>query len=109
LVLSPATPFDAAVPYLELIDLLLVMSVEPGFGGQSFKSEVLPKLAEAREAVDERGLEVALQIDGGIGEMTAPLAAAAGADILVAGSAIFGAPDPLTAADRIRRAAGGDP
>jgi ribulose-phosphate 3-epimerase len=105
LVLSPATPFDAAVPYLELIDLLLVMSVEPGFGGQSFKSEVLPKLAEAREAVDERGLEVALQIDGGIGESTAPLAAAAGADILVAGSAIFGAPDPLTAAYRIRQVA----
>jgi ribulose-phosphate 3-epimerase len=109
LVLNPATPFDAALPYLELIDLLLVMSVEPGFGGQSFKSEVLPKLAEARRAVDEQGLEVALQIDGGIGEMTAPLAAAAGADILVAGSAIFGAPDPLTAAYRIRRAAGGDP
>jgi ribulose-phosphate 3-epimerase len=59
--------------------------------------------------VDERGLEVALQIDGGIGEMTAPLAAAAGADILVAGSAIFAAPDPLTAAYRIRRAAAGGP
>jgi ribulose-phosphate 3-epimerase len=107
LVLSPATPFEAALPYLELIDLLLVMSVEPGFGGQPFKSEVLPKLAEAREAVDERGLEVALQIDGGIGEATAPLAAAAGADILVAGSAIFGAPDPLTAAYRIRQVATG--
>jgi ribulose-phosphate 3-epimerase len=105
LVLSPGTPLDAALPYLELIDLLLVMSVEPGFGGQSFRHEVLPKLAQARSVVDERGLDVALQIDGGIGELTAPLAAAAGADILVAGSAIFDAPDPLTAAYRIRRAA----
>jgi ribulose-phosphate 3-epimerase len=105
LVLSPATPLDAALPYLELIDMLLVMSVEPGFGGQSFKPEVLTKLAEARAIVDERDLGVALQIDGGIGESTAPLAAAAGADILVAGSAIFDAPDPLTAAYRIRRSA----
>jgi ribulose-phosphate 3-epimerase len=105
LVLSPRTPLEAALPHLEAIDLLLVMSVEPGFGGQAFKPEVLPKLSAARRIVDERGLHVDLQIDGGIGEATAPVAAAAGADILVAGSAIFGAPDPLTAAYRIRRAA----
>ncbi len=107
LVLSPGTPLEAALPHLERIDLLLVMSVEPGFGGQAFKPEVVPKLAEARRIVDERGLEVALQIDGGIDEATAPVAAAAGADILVAGSAIFAAPDPLTAAYRIRLAASG--
>jgi len=108
LVLSPATPLEPALPHLESIDLLLVMSVEPGFGGQAFKSEVLSKLAEARRIVDERGLDVALQIDGGIGELTAPLARASGADILVAGSAIFGTADPLAAAYRIRRAVAPD-
>jgi ribulose-phosphate 3-epimerase len=108
LVLNPATPLAAVEPYLDRIDLLLVMSVQPGFGGQAFKAEVLEKVSEARRLIDERGLECALQIDGGIGERTAPLAAAAGADVLVAGSAIFGATDPLTAAYRIRRAAAGD-
>jgi ribulose-phosphate 3-epimerase len=107
LVLSPGTPLEAALPHLESIDLLLVMSVEPGFGGQSFKAEVLPKLAEARRVIDEQGLDVSLQIDGGIGEQTAPLARASGADILVAGSAIFATPDPLAAAYRIRHAASG--
>jgi ribulose-phosphate 3-epimerase len=108
LVLNPATPLDAVEPYLGTVDLLLVMSVEPGFGGQDFKAEVLDKVSEARRLIDERGLECALQIDGGIGERTAPLAAASGADVLVAGSAIFRAADPLTAAYRIRRAATGD-
>jgi ribulose-phosphate 3-epimerase len=107
LVLNPATPLETVEPYLERIDLLLVMSVQPGFGGQAFKAEVLGKVSEARRLIDERELTCALQIDGGIGERTAPLAAASGADVLVAGSAIFGAPDPLTAAYRIRRAATG--
>jgi ribulose-phosphate 3-epimerase len=107
LVLSPDTPLDAVVPYLDKVDLLLVMSVLPGFGGQEFRSDVLPKLAAARDLIDGGGLDVVLQIDGGIGERTAPLAVASGADILVAGSAIFGSPDPLTAAFRIRHAAAG--
>jgi ribulose-phosphate 3-epimerase len=104
LVLSPGTPLEAALPYLDRIDLLLVMSVEPGFGGQTFRADVLPKLAEARRTVDDRRLTVALEIDGGISEQTAPLARASGADILVAGSAIFHSPDPLSAAYRIRHA-----
>lgn len=105
LVLNPETPFDAVDPYLGEIDLLLVMSVNPGWGGQAFIPEVLDKLAAARRAVDERGLDVELEIDGGITVETAPLAAAAGADILVAGSAIFKAPDARRAAEAIREAA----
>jgi ribulose-phosphate 3-epimerase len=102
---NPETPVDAVLPYLEEIDTLLFMSVHPGFGGQAFIPSVLDKLAVARRAVDERGLPVELEIDGGINHETAPRAAAAGADILVAGSAIFHADDPLAAARQIREAA----
>jgi len=107
LVLNPETSFDAVVPYLEEIDILLFMSVHPGFGGQAFLPEVLDKVRAARAIVDERGLPVELEIDGGINLETAPLAAAAGADILVAGSAIFGKPDPAAAARGIRNVAWG--
>lgn len=107
LVLNPETPLDAVVPYLEEIDILLFMSVHPGFGGQAFLPEVLDKVRAARAIVDERGLPVELEIDGGINLETAPLAAAAGADILVAGSAIFGKPDPAAAARGIRDVAWG--
>lgn len=105
LVFNPDTPLDAVEPYLAEIDLLLFMSVFPGFGGQAFIPSVLEKLQAARALVDERGLAVELEIDGGINEETAPAAAAAGADILVAGSAIFHADDPAAAAGRIRAAA----
>lgn len=104
LVFNPATPLEAVEPYLEEIDVLLFMSVNPGFGGQAFIPEVLDKLAAARALVDERGLAVELEIDGGITIETGPLAAAAGADILVAGSAIFRAPDQLAACRAIRDA-----
>jgi ribulose-phosphate 3-epimerase len=102
---NPETPVDAVLPYLEEIDVLLFMSVHPGFGGQAFIPSVLDKLVTARRAVDERGLSVELEIDGGINRETAPRAAAAGADILVAGSAIFHADDPAAAARQIREAA----
>jgi len=105
LVHNPQTPLDAVLPYIEEIDILLFMSVHPGFGGQAFIPDVLDKLRAVREIVDERGLAVELEIDGGINLETAPLAAAAGADILVSGSAIFHAPDPLAAAVAIRAAA----
>jgi ribulose-phosphate 3-epimerase len=105
LVFEPETPFDAVEPYLGDVDLLLVMSVKTGFGGQAFRPEVLPKVRAARRAIDERGLDVELEIDGGIHEQTAFAAADAGAEILVAGSAIFGADDPLDAARRIRAVA----
>jgi ribulose-phosphate 3-epimerase len=104
LVLNPETPFDAALPYLAEIDLLLVMSVHPGWGGQQFIPAVLEKVAAARREIDQRGLAVEIQIDGGINLDTAPAAAAAGVDILVAGSAVFGASDPLAAARAIRAA-----
>jgi ribulose-phosphate 3-epimerase len=105
LTLNPATPIDAALPYLREIDLLLVMSVHPGFGGQSFIPEVLDKVRVARAAIDEQGLPVEIEIDGGINVETAPSAAAAGVDILVAGSAVFHAEDPARAARDIRAAA----
>jgi ribulose-phosphate 3-epimerase len=107
LALNPETPLDTVLPYLEACDLLLVMTVHPGFGGQRFMAEVLPKLAEARKAVDERGLAVRIEVDGGIDEHTAGLVARAGADVLVAGSAIFGRERPWEAAQAIRRAAEG--
>jgi ribulose-phosphate 3-epimerase len=105
LVHNPETPLDAVLPYLEEIDILLFMSVHPGFAGQDFIASVLDKLVEARRIVDERGLAVELEIDGGINVETAPRATAAGADILVAGSAVFHADDPGLAARRIREAA----
>ncbi|MEI8335992.1 MAG: ribulose-phosphate 3-epimerase [Actinomycetes bacterium] len=105
LVLNPETPLDAVIPYLEEIDVLLFMSVNPGFGGQAFIPEVLEKVARARAIVDERGLDLELEIDGGITAENAFIAAQAGADILVAGSAVFRAPDSLAAAHAIRAAA----
>ena len=104
---NPDTPLDAVEPYLEEIDTLLFMSVFPGFGGQAFIPSVLEKVAEARRLVDERGLPVELEIDGGIGPATARQAVEAGADILVAGSAIFHADDPLAAARHLRAVATG--
>jgi ribulose-phosphate 3-epimerase len=105
LVLNPETAFDAVVPYLDEIDILLVMSVHPGWGGQAFIPEVLDKVRAARHEIDARNLAVEVEIDGGISVHTAREAAEAGADILVAGSAIFHADDPRAAAREIRRAA----
>ena len=92
--LKPATPAEAAFPYLEMVDMVLVMTVEPGFGGQSFMADMMPKVTALRQEIDRRGLSVSIQVDGGIGAATAPIAAAAGADVAVMGSAVFNAPDP---------------
>jgi len=89
IVLNPATPFDRAVPYLGDVSLLLVMTVHPGFAGQAFRADVVPKLREARAYIDRERLDVELEVDGGIKIDTAPIAAEAGADILVSGSGIF--------------------
>jgi len=105
LAISPETPFEAAAPYLGELDLLLVMSVHPGFGGQSFIPSVLDKVRAARVAIDEAALPVEIEIDGGVHLGTAHEAAAAGVDILVSGSAIFAAPDPPAAARALRAAA----
>jgi len=95
LVLNPATPFDRAIPVLPDVDLLLVMTVQPGFAGQAFRSDVVPKIREARAYLDKERLKAELQVDGGIKIDTAPIVAEAGADILVSGSGIF--PDHVAA------------
>lgn len=106
LVINPITPFEAIAPYVEICSAIVVMSVEPGFGGQSFMPEVLPKVEAAREWVENRGLTADIQIDGGITPDNAGIAAQAGATVLVAGSSVFRAPDPVKAVEEIRRAAG---
>jgi len=102
--LNPPTDVAAVEPFLEEIDLLLVMSVNPGFGGQAFMPEVLAKVERAAGLKREHGLGFALEIDGGIDPGTAGAATAAGAEILVAGSAVFRAPDPAGAIRAIREA-----
>jgi len=102
---NPDTPFEAVAPYLGDIDLLLLMTVFPGFGGQSFMGEVMDKVSLARKEIDAARLEVNLEVDGGIDQVTAPVATRAGANVLVAGSAIFNQVSPLDAARGIRDAA----
>jgi ribulose-phosphate 3-epimerase len=105
-VIDGPTAFETAEPYLDdRIDLLLVMTITAGFGGQAFVPEHLEKVRRARELRDARGLGFRIQVDGGIDADTAREAVAAGADVLVAGTAIFRAPDPPAAARAIRTAA----
>ena len=92
--LKPATPAEAAFPYLPLVDMVLVMTVEPGFGGQSFMADMLPKVTALKQEIDRQGLSVSIQVDGGINASTAIEAARAGADNAVIGSALFNAQDP---------------
>ena len=101
---NPDTPFEAYAPFLDRVDLVLCMTVFPGFGGQEFMPEVLPKIARTRAELDRLGLDAELEVDGGIDEETAPRVVGAGARVLVAGSAIFGAERPWDAARRIREA-----
>ena len=105
LVVNPETPVESAWPYLELIDLLLVMSVHPGFGGQKFMPETVQKVAAARREIDRRKLAVTVQVDGGIDAETAAVMAEAGARCFVAGSAVFHANDHLAAVRHIHDAA----
>jgi ribulose-phosphate 3-epimerase len=102
-VLNPATPIDACVHLLSECDLVLLMSVNPGFGGQSFIPETLVKIRQLRSEIHSRGLETLIEVDGGVNPDTAKLCIEAGADVLVAGSAVFKAPDP---ADMIRKLRG---
>jgi ribulose-phosphate 3-epimerase len=104
IVVNPATPYAAAEPYLELCDMFVVMSVVPGFGGQAFMPEVLPKVEAARKFLDSQGLRADIEVDGGITPVTAPQAVGAGADVLVAGTAVFGDPDPVAAVQQMRTA-----
>jgi ribulose-phosphate 3-epimerase len=105
LAVKPGTSIE---PYLELLpefDQILVMTVEPGFGGQSFMESTMPKLERLAAQVEKTGLDVWLQVDGGVTEETIMIAAAAGADTFVAGSSVFGREDPVDAIESLRAAA----
>lgn len=110
LALRPATPVEPYEDLLPELDMLLVMTVEPGFGGQAFLDIMLPKIRRARRLIDKHGLQLGLQVDGGIAKETIERCAEAGADVFVAGSAVYGADDPAEAVRSLRyqaeRAAG---
>jgi ribulose-phosphate 3-epimerase len=102
LAVKPATPVEHYADDLHRFDLLLLMTIEPGFGGQKFMHELLPKLAAARRLLDERGLGLWLQIDGGVTAETIERAAEAGVDVFVAGTAVYAAADPAAAVEALR-------
>ncbi|MBQ9663260.1 MAG: ribulose-phosphate 3-epimerase [Oscillospiraceae bacterium] len=100
--IKPATPWEAVLPFIDLVDLVLVMTVEPGFGGQHFMPEQMSKVRALRRLFDERGLDIRLEVDGGVDRNTAPVCIEAGADVLVAGSAVFCTNDRAEAVRLIR-------
>ena len=102
--LRPKSPATVVLPYLDLVDLVLVMTVEPGFGGQKFMPDQLPKIRMLREMMNRLNPDCELEVDGGIDPETAPLVVEAGANVLVAGSAVFGKPDRAAAIAAIRGA-----
>ncbi|WP_137124974.1 ribulose-phosphate 3-epimerase [Roseomonas sp. HF4] len=102
-VLNPATPVETVAHVLDLTDLILVMSVNPGFGGQSFLDSQLPKIATLRRMIDASGRDIRLQVDGGVTAATAPRCIKAGADVLVAGTAVFGQADYSAAMAALRQ------
>lgn len=101
-VLNPATPIETVVNVLDITDLIMVMTVNPGFGGQAFLSSQLPKIAALRELIDNSGRDIVLQVDGGITTKTAPAVVEAGATCLIAGTAVYGAPDYAAAIAALR-------
>ncbi|UYQ76287.1 ribulose-phosphate 3-epimerase [Glutamicibacter sp. JL.03c] len=103
--LRPATPIEPYLDMLGELDMVLLMTVEPGFGGQKFLDLVLPKIQRARAAIEGSGKPIALQVDGGISRDTILRAAEAGADVFVAGSAVYSAPDPSAEVDVLRNLA----
>jgi ribulose-phosphate 3-epimerase len=100
--LKPATPIEPYEDLLPELDMLLVMTVEPGFGGQSFLDIMLPKIRRTRQLIEKHGLEMWLQVDGGVSASTIEQCAEAGADVFVAGSAVFDGRDPNAAIDKLR-------
>ena len=101
---KPKTPAAVLYPFIDRLDMVLVMTVEPGFGGQSFMHDQLPKISELRREIDRRGLACELEVDGGVDPVTARLVKDAGADVLVAGSAVFGKTDRAAQIAAIRNA-----
>ncbi len=100
--LKPKTPAWAVYPWLDMLDMILVMTVEPGFGGQSLIMDTLPKIRNLREKITEDGLNCDIEVDGGVTIKTLPLVTEAGANVIVAGSAIFGHPDRAAAIKTLR-------
>lgn len=90
---KPKTPVEAVYPYLDKLSMVLVMTVEPGFGGQSFMEDMMPKVSAVRSEIDRRGLDVDIQVDGGVNKDTISIAAKAGANVFVSGNAIFSSDD----------------
>ncbi|GAA1951448.1 MULTISPECIES: ribulose-phosphate 3-epimerase [Brevibacterium] len=105
LALKPATPIEPFIDLLGEFDQILIMTVEPGFGGQKFLDVCLPKIRRTREAISAAGLEIKLQVDGGVSTSTIERVVDAGADVLVAGSAVYGAEDAATAISGLRELA----
>ena len=99
---KPGTPVEDVFPYLEKLGMVLVMTVEPGFGGQSFMADMMPKVKKLRDEIKKRGLDVDIQVDGGVSPSTVEICASNGANVLVAGSAIFGAKDRAQAVAELR-------
>ena len=102
LVVKPNTPINVVFPYLKDISMVLIMTVEPGFGGQSFMKDMLPKVTELRFEIEKQGLNVDIQVDGGVDDETASLCKKAGANVLVAGSYIFKSPDVKKAIELLK-------
>lgn len=102
LVIKPKTPASAVFPYLKDVFMVLVMTVEPGFGGQSFMEDMLPKLGEIRKEAQKQGVDVLLELDGGINENTIAKAAKAGGDVCVSGTGVFKAPDAAQAIKQLK-------
>lgn len=100
--LKPGTPVETVAPYFDDVDMFLVMTVEPGFGGQKFMPDMMEKVSYLRKLSEEKGRHVYVQVDGGIDAVTAPVAVAAGADVLVAGSAVFNKSDRKAAIEALR-------
>ena len=104
LAVKPKTPAEVLFPYLSMLDLVLVMTVEPGFGGQKFMADMLPKIQTLRAYIEQHQFDCELEVDGGIDVQTSPLVKAAGANVLVAGSAVFKQQDRAAAIQMIREA-----
>lgn len=109
LAISPDTPYDVVLPLLDVVDMVLVMTVNPGFGGQSLIYGALDKVKAIRKYIDENNLKIDIQVDGGINEKNVGLASSSGANVIVAGSAIFKAPKPRLAIAALRDAINENP